>query len=337
MPEGKQSSVREINLPVPEQKTFDGTSFPLILSPNHGVEEIQPTFNSTLAAVEWIQSEKSNIENQLLKHGAILFRDFPVNCPLDFDNFVKAFGYEPLPYVGGAAPRTLVVGNVFTSNEAPPDTLIPFHHEMAQVPNYPSVLFFYCDNAPKEGGQTPLVLSNLVYQKMLELNSGFVNTLKEKGVKYTRVLPNGDDPTSPIGRGWQSTYGTPDKDEAEKKALELVESIEWLEDGCLKTVTRVLPAIREDPRTGKEMWFNSVIAVYRGWKDSRNSPETSITFGDGSPMDPKVMDVLENVLNELAVDFIWKKGDVVMVDNRQALHGRRSFVPPRRILAALCK
>lgn len=33
-------------------------------------------------------------------------------------------------------------------------------------------------------------------------------------------------------------------------------------------------------------------------------------------MDLKVMDVLENVLNELVVDFIWKKGDVVMVDNR---------------------
>lgn len=221
MPEGKQSSVREINLPVPEQKTFDGTSFPLILSPNHGGEEIQPTFNSTLAVVEWIQSEKSNVEKQLLKHGAILFRDFPVNCPLDFDNFVKAFGYEPLPYVGGAAPRTLVVGNVFTSNEAPPDTLIPFHHEMAQVPNYPSVLFFYCDNAPKEGGQTPLVLSNLVYQKMLELNSGFVNTLKEKGVKYTRVLPNGDDPTSPMVGGGNLLTAHPIKTKLKRRRWNL--------------------------------------------------------------------------------------------------------------------
>lgn len=336
MPEGQKCSVKEITLPEPEQKKFDGTVFPLILSPNDEIEN-QFFIDSTGKAISWVQNELSNIEAQLLKHGAILFRGFPITCPSDFDIFVKAFNYEALPYVGGAAPRTLVVGNVFTSNEAPPDTLIPFHHEMAQVPNFPNVLFFYCDVAPTEGGQTPLVLSNLVYQRMVQLNPSFVNTLKEKGVKYTRVLPNGDDPTSPIGRGWQSTYGTSNKEEAEKKALELVGSIEWLDDGCLKTITRVLPAIRKDTRTGKEMWFNSVIAVYRGWKDTRNSPEKSITFGDGSPMDPKTMDVLENVLNELAIDFRWKKGDVVMVDNRQALHGRRSFVPPRRILAALCK
>ncbi|XP_061177233.1 uncharacterized protein LOC133185964 [Saccostrea echinata] len=336
MTEGQKSLVKEINLPLPQQKDFNGTVFPLILSPNDNCEN-QTSFDSIANVIEWVQKDKSLIEDQLLRYGAILFRDFPVNSPSDFDAFVKAFQYEPLPYVGGAAPRTLVVGNVFTANEAPPDALIPFHHEMAQVPTYPNVLFFYCDIAPNEGGETPLVLSHLVYTKMMELESDFVNSLKEKGVIYTRILPNGDDPTSPIGRGWQSTHGTEDKAAAEKKALELVGSVEWLEDGCMKTVTKVLPAIREDPRTGKEMWFNSIIAVYRGWKDSRNSPETSITFGDGSPMNPKTMDTLENVLNNLAIDFRWQKGDVVMVDNRQALHGRRSFSPPRRILAALCK
>lgn len=52
---------------------------------------------------------------------------------------LQAFGGEPLEYVGGAAPRTHVVGDVFTANEAPPDKLIPFHHEMAQV----GVVFYF--------------------------------------------------------------------------------------------------------------------------------------------------------------------------------------------------
>ena len=34
----------------------------------------------------------------------------------------------PKPYVGGAAVRHVVVGDVFTSNESPPDQSIPFHH-----------------------------------------------------------------------------------------------------------------------------------------------------------------------------------------------------------------
>lgn len=51
----------------------------------------------------------------------------------EFNDVVEAFGYEELPYVGGAAPRTNIVGRVFTANESPPDQKIPFHHEMAQV------------------------------------------------------------------------------------------------------------------------------------------------------------------------------------------------------------
>ena len=329
------SKVKEISLPAPEQKVFNDKVFPLILQPNDSKDG--HTLSSTEETLKWLKKTTVELENLLLKHGAILFRGFHVETAKDFDNFVKSFSFSPLPYVGGAAPRTQVVGDVFTANEAPPDALIPFHHEMAQVPNYPHVLFFYCSTAPPEGGQTPLVISNLVYQKMKETEPEFVAKVEDLGVKYTRVLPNGNDPTSPIGRGWQSTYGTDDKKTAEKQALELVDTIEWLPDGCLRTVTKVLPAVRLDDRTGNKTWFNSIIAVYRGWKDSRNSPETSITFGDGSPMPSDVMDNLENILNDLAIDFTWTEGDVVMIDNRQVLHGRRTFKPPRRILASLCK
>ena len=34
---------------------------------------------------------------------------------------VGAFLLEDIPYIGGAAPRTLVVGHVFTTNESPPE------------------------------------------------------------------------------------------------------------------------------------------------------------------------------------------------------------------------
>ena len=324
--------IKEIKLTEPEQKIFNGEVFPYIIAPAD-----DSYFKDIKVTINWIIENKHHVEANLLQYGAILFREFPINSPGDFDQFVKGFEYEPLPYIGGAAPRKVIVGNIFTSNEAPPEAIIPFHHEMAAVPIYPNIIFFHCDISPPERGQTPLVLSNLVYRKMLELNKPFVDQLIEKGIKYTRVLPNGDDPTSPIGRGWQSTYGTDIKEEAEKIALELVGSIEWLPNGCLKTISNVLPAIREDIRTGKIIWFNAIIAVYKGWKDCRNSPETAITFGDGSPMDPTVMDLLETVHNELAIDFIWKKGDIVMVDNRQVLHGRRTFIPPRRILVAICK
>jgi hypothetical protein len=50
---------------------------------------------------------------------------------------------------------------VFTANEAPPDQLIPFHHELAQVKHPPQYLFFYCDLPSETGGETALIDSTL--------------------------------------------------------------------------------------------------------------------------------------------------------------------------------
>ena len=56
---------------------------------------------------------------------------------------------------------------VFTANEAPPDQLIPFHHELAQVQNPPQYLFFYCDLPSDTGGETALIDSTLGKNCML--------------------------------------------------------------------------------------------------------------------------------------------------------------------------
>ncbi|KAK3789129.1 hypothetical protein RRG08_012751 [Elysia crispata] len=320
---------------IADQKDFGDTRFPLVLTPTES--ESSKSITTADAACDWVKSNKENIGAQLLQNGAIMFRGFPLKDAYDFDKFVGAFDREPLPYVGGAAPRKVITPRVFTANESPPDQPIPFHHEMAQVPTFPKTLLFFCETPPASGGQTPLVLSNKVYQRMVEKFPQYVRDLEEKKVVYTRVLPNGDDMESPIGRGWQSTFQTEDRSEAERKCREQGTRFEWLPDGCLKTISAPLAAIKEDPRNGNKMWFNSIIAVYRGWRDSRNDPQKAITFGDGSPMPPVVMDGLEAILEDLAADVTWQPGDVYLVDNMQVLHARRSFTPPRRVLAALFK
>lgn len=325
------SKVQTLTLPSPEQKIFNGLPFPLILTPK------ESNFKSADDTVSWLKKNKDQIKCLLLEHGAILFRGFPVHSAEKFDSFVKSFDYEAFPYVGGAAPRRVIIGNVFTANEAPPDQLIPFHHEMAQVPTFPSTLFFYCDVPPPEGGQTPLVLSNEVYKAMLQKNKGFVEELEEKGVVYNRVMPDEDDPASPIGRGWRSTYQTSDRKEVETKCAEQGTSFEWLPDNCLRTRTATLPAIRTESRTGKKTWFNSIIAAYLGWGDVRNDRKKAVTYPDGKLMHEGAMETLENVFESLAIYFTWKKDDIVMIDNKLVLHSRRTFTRPRQILACLCK
>jgi hypothetical protein len=55
------------------------------------------------------------------QYGAILFRGFPTRDAAAFDSFVNAFpAFQVMPYVGGAAVRKHIVGNVYTTNESPP-------------------------------------------------------------------------------------------------------------------------------------------------------------------------------------------------------------------------
>lgn len=88
---------------------------------------------------------------------------------------------------------------------------------MFQVPEFPAKLFFFCEVEPGNGGETPIVLSHVVYERMRERYPEFVQRLEEQGLIYTRVLGEGDDPSSPIGRGWKSTFLTDDKGIAEER------------------------------------------------------------------------------------------------------------------------
>lgn len=218
---------------------------------------------------------------------------------------------------------------------------IPFHHEMAQVPVYPSTIFFYCQQPATSGGQTPILPSYAIYDAMKAKHPEFIEKLETVGVVYTRVLPENDDPTSPIGRGWKGTFQTEDRAVAEEKSKDLGVSLEWLPNGDVKSVSGVLSGVKLYPATGKKQFFNSVVAAYNGWKDSRNDNTEAIKFADGEKMDPVIINDAAALMDELCCDWSWEKGDVVMIDNHQVMHARRSFVcengTRRRIFAALYK
>lgn len=201
-----------VEIQIPEQKLVtNGVRFPAVVSPA-GAGTVP------LSATQTIKTHKPFLESLLHQSGAVLLRGLPVHTASHFNDVVEAFGYEELPYVGGAAPRTNVVGRVFTANESPPDQKIPFHHEMAQVPQFPSKLFFFCEVEPNTGGETPIVLSHVIYDRMKEKHPEFVDRLEKHGLLYVRVLGENDNPSSPIGRGWKSTFLTDDKTVAQQRS-----------------------------------------------------------------------------------------------------------------------
>ncbi|KAI3761599.1 hypothetical protein L1987_52019 [Smallanthus sonchifolius] len=104
-------SLRELELPQ-QRSQDDGVPFPAVLSPNSSTDS---TAVQLSAFEDAIKAHKPWLESLLLKSGAILFRGFPVTSPSDFNAVLEAFGFPELLYVGGIAPRTQVVGRVYTA------------------------------------------------------------------------------------------------------------------------------------------------------------------------------------------------------------------------------
>ena len=324
-------NVQAIELPQ-QQSISDDVLFPLVLTPQANGEPA----SDVEEALSWVQENAEDLKEQMKRHGAILFRGFPFESPEHFESMLDMASFENMPYIGGAAPRqSITQRRILTANESPPSEPIPFHHEMAQVPNPPGYVFFYCVVPADHGGETAIVHSNRVYKRFQAINPEFAQKVEDQGVRYIRVMPDEDDPTSAIGRSWRSTFQTQDRSEAEEKMRDLGTTWEWLDDGDLRTETSTVPAVRTEPRTGMKTFFNSIVAAYTGWTDSRNNPKKAVCCGDGSPVDEQAVLATAEAMEEECVAIPWERGDVLWVDNSLVLHARRPFEGQRKILASI--
>ena len=314
---------------VPGQQMHYGQPFPLVL-------ECRTPSADLDAATGWIAENSERLLRQAADHGVILFRGFPLATAMDFDRFIAAFGVENFAYEDSLsnAVRVNKTPRVFTANEAPPSVTIFLHHEMAQTPVHPSRLLFFCEHAADSGGATPVCRSDVLWERLAQRCPEFARNCETKGLKYSNVMPAANDATSGMGRSWQSTLRADTREAAEARLRSLGYSWEWLPDGSLRATTPVLPAVRKLPN-GRTSFFNQLIAAAQGWKDTRNDPSKSITFGDGSPLDREAVNVATELGEELSFDVPWQKGDVALVDNYVAMHGRRTFTGTRKVLASL--
>ena len=315
------------NLSLPNQHEYEGHPFPLALGVKAG---------DIKQACGWIAENAEQIERQAATHGAVLLRGLPLGTPDDFDAAVVAFGLPNFTYEDSLsnAVRVVYTPRVFSANEAPPETTIFLHHEMAQTPVYPSKLFFFCQKAAEQGGETPLCRSDVLWERIEKELPGLAQNCLNKGLKYSNIMPAEADLDSGMGRSWQSTLSVNSAAEAEARLSELEYSWEWMEQDELRVTSPTLPAVRELDN-GKRSFFNQLIAAFKGWKDSRNDPSKSITHGDGSSLYPSEIERVCELADEITFDLPWQDGDLALVDNFLCMHGRRSFNGSRKVLASL--
>lgn len=362
-------------------KTYEnGLSFPLMVEPmtDGRVSEADDPQYDVARMLTDLEENREYLFDLLHTHGVIHFRNFAANrtTPEDFGRIVtKAFGLSAFPYTLGNAVRKNIVGNiVFTANEAPPDRWIPFHHELAQTPKYPTYLLFYCRHPADTQGETPVVYSPRVYERLAASFPNIIKAIEDKGVIYSRTMSKFDRPHSAIGRGWQATFNADSPKQVEQVLKQRGYSWRWettqndtsvssysssaapasddgpkaggtsdenrsanaVDDCDSDILTEISPVLPAVLEThGKKSFFNQIYAAWFGWRDELNQSTKSVMLSDGTPFPSEFMHALKHILDEEQVAIPWKKGDFVLIDNRIAMHARNPFTGKRSILASL--
>lgn len=282
---------------------------------------------------------RETLAGLLLEVGAVLLRGFGPLEPAEFGRFVRDFsGGRPLDYVGGASPRVKVCEGVYTSTEYPRHYTLSLHNELSYTYRWPGHLYFYCDTPAAVGGETPLADSRTLLSK---IDAGVAARFKEKGVRYERRLHGG----AGVGLSWQEAFETDDRDMVEEYCRAGNVSYAWGEDGGLRT-SQVRPATHVHPLTGEEVWFNQADAfhvsgmhpeTYREYISRMSEGEFPLNacHGDGSAIDPAALAHVREVMAAEMSLFDWRAGDLLVLDNVLAAHGRMPFSGARRVLVAM--
>jgi len=286
-------------------------------------------------AIAWLKVNRTAVETRLIEHGAILFRGFGLNKTADFESFVEAAVGGTMAYHERSSPRHEVGREIYTSTDYPAGERIFPHNEHSYRRTFPLRLFFFCQVPAESGGETPLADSRRV---LARISAATQEKFTAKGWMYVRNYGEH------FSLNWQTTFQTSDRGEVEEYCRNQKIEFEWRPGGL--TTRQVRPAFAIHPSTGERLFFNHATFFHI----STLPPETrgsllaqfgegelpnNTYYGDGSPIEPAVLEELRNAYAGELVAFSWRRGDVILLDNMLTAHAREPFSGERRILFAM--
>jgi alpha-ketoglutarate-dependent taurine dioxygenase len=286
--------------------------------------------------VAWVADRKDWVEEELLRHGGVLFRGFGLKGPESLEAVAAALAGETLEYKERSSPRSQVAGKVYTSTDFPADQPIFFHNENSYQAVWPAKIFFFCHQPAEQGGETPIVDVRRVLERIpQEVRARF----EELGVLYVRNFRPG------MGLPWQTVFQTADRSEVDAYCRATGLETEWLDDSWLR-IRVFRPAFVRHPKSGETLWFNHGTFFHVSTLEAplreallgqyaEDELPSQTFYGDGAPIEPEVLDALRQAYREPSVSFPWRKGDLLVLDNMLVAHARSPYRGDRKILVAM--
>ncbi len=312
----------------PQVKTSflsEGREFPLVIEPA----------SAGFDALAWVREHRGFVDDALARHGGLLFRDFGLETPQDFEAFAE--NVEPELYGSyGDLPKKEGGRRTYRSTPYPERQMILYHNESAHMDRWPRKQWFYCELPSRVGGATPIVDCR---EMLRRLPADIVEAFERKALTYVRTF------TPHLDVSWRDFFKTDRREEVEARLAAGGIEWRWLDEDTLQTRTHC-PAVMRHPLTGERVFFNQVQLHHPACLEADVREDLlalvgaermprHVCHGDGTPIDDETMAIVGRAYEACAVRFDWRKGDVVMLDNMLAAHARDPYEGPRKIVVAM--
>ena len=297
--------------------------------------------------VAWLDTQADRIQDLVATAGVVLLRGLDLSSAEDFRAVCAAIEPDLRTYTGGDSPRTGVADRVYTSTEYEAGLEVLLHNELSYAGWSPRLVFFGCLQPSLTGGETQIADGRAIYRAMPErIRAKF----EDRGIVYLQHLWDADGNPG-IGKSWQETFEKSDRAAVEAYLRESGMDWEWTDYGLRTRAAHA--AVVVHPRTGETCWWNQADQWHRGLasvktsfgdeRDPRFDPATAgeeslgnhVIYGDGSEIDVADLETVRAVNRSQEIRFPWRLGDVMIIDNLLAMHGRKPYSGPRRVLVAI--
>jgi alpha-ketoglutarate-dependent taurine dioxygenase len=264
-----------------------------------------------------VQADPALLTARLRESGAVLLRGF--KCSLEeFQQFTELLCTD-FHQVGTRRAVEDPRSDGRTS-EVPRSNFNLFAHSEGTYrpfPPPPEICFFNCIEPPTAaGGETLLVDGAALLQR---LPAALAARFSEQGILYEALWD---------AQRWHTEFQLDTLQALDnmlrdhpQSSYRMVE--EMMEVRCL------VPAIQLS-LGGLPAFANGLLAhlpaiTHPRWRDKGAYSKASnrVFFGDGEPIPEETINLLIDLQDEIARDHAWQAGDLLVLDNRRVMHGRR--------------
>ncbi|MGH3587388.1 MAG: TauD/TfdA family dioxygenase [Pseudonocardia sp.] len=287
-------------------------------------------------AVAWAGAHRPMLRSVVAEHGAVLVRGLGLRDPAQVGAVFGQLATHLMAEREAFAARRAYGGGVYSSSTWPANQPMCMHHELSYAQEFPSTMLFACLRPPQAGGATGVADAARVLDA---LPAGLVARFAHEGWLLVRNYH------AEIGASVGDAFGTEDRAAVERYCRAHAIGYEWRPGGGLRTWQRRRAVVRH-PVTGLRCWFNQVAFL----NEATMEPEVreflvdtygpdglpfTTRFGGGEPIGADVVALINGVYERHTVREPWQEGDLMLVDNVRAAHGREAFSGPREVLVAM--